>query len=149
MKQHEAVILTLEKLGGIATLGQLYKEALKVSGCEWGTKTPLASIRRIVQTRKEIYKIKPGLYGLISKKSENEAKGAIVETEKNKNSKEVTEFNHYYYQGLLLIAGKLRGFDCWSPDQDQNRMFLNQTLNSLRTLNSLLKKSHRILNVMG
>jgi hypothetical protein len=137
MKQHEAVILTLEKLGGIATLGQLYKEALKVSGCEWGTKTPLASIRRIVQTRKEIYKIKPGLYGLISKKSENEAKGAIVETEKNKNSKEVTEFNHYYYQGLLLIAGKLRGFDCWSPDQDQNRMFLNQTLNSLRTLKEI------------
>ncbi len=137
MKQHEAVIKTFEDLGGIATLGQLYSEVLKNTECKWGTKTPFASIRRIVQKRKEIYKIKPGLYGLNSKKAQNEAKGAIVETEKNKDSKDVTEFNHYYYQGLLLIAGKLRGFDCWSPDQDQNRMFLNQKLGSLRTLQKI------------
>src|ERR1039458_970192 len=116
MKQHEAVILTLEKLGGIATLGQLYSEVFKIADCEWGTKTPLASIRRIVQIRKEIYKLKPGLYGLISKKSENDANGIVVETEKNKNSPEVTEFNNYFYQGLLLIVGKLKGFECWSPD---------------------------------
>ena len=61
MKQNEAVILTLEKLGGVATLGQLNQEVFKISDCEWKTKTPFASIRRIVQLDKNIYKIKPGL----------------------------------------------------------------------------------------
>jgi hypothetical protein len=142
MKQHEAVIKTLEDLGGVATLGQLYSKVLMKSDCEWGTKTPFASIRRIVQKRNEIYKIKPGLYGLTSKKSENEATGVVAETEKNKNSKEVTEFNHYYYQGLLLIVGNLRGFKSWSPNQDKNRAFLNQNLDSLRTLKEIPRFSH-------
>ena len=64
MKQYEAVIETLDKLGGVATLGELNREVFKISDCEWKTKTPFASIRRIVQQTKGIYKIKPGLYGL-------------------------------------------------------------------------------------
>lgn len=64
MKQYEAVIETLENLDGIATLGELYKEVFKIKDCEWKTKTPFASIRRIVQQTRGIYKIKPGLYGL-------------------------------------------------------------------------------------
>ena len=61
MNQNEAVILTLEKLGGVATLGQLNQEVFKITDCEWKTKTPFASIRRIVQLNSKIYKIKPGL----------------------------------------------------------------------------------------
>ena len=61
MKQHEAVIQTLERLGGKATLAQLYREVMKIDDCKWGTKTPFASIRRIVQTRSEIFKVRPGL----------------------------------------------------------------------------------------
>jgi len=68
MKQYEAVIQTLEKLGGQATLAQLYREVMKVAGCRWGTKTPFASIRRIVQTRFEIFKVCPGLWALRSHK---------------------------------------------------------------------------------
>ncbi len=49
MKQHEAVIQVMKKNGGYATLGYLYKNALKVPGVIWKTKTPFASIRRIVQ----------------------------------------------------------------------------------------------------
>ena len=64
MKQNEAVIVTLERLGGIATLGQLNQEVFKIKECTWKTKTPFASIRRIVQQDKEVYKIKPGLCGL-------------------------------------------------------------------------------------
>lgn len=48
MNQNEAVILTLEKLGGIATLGQLNQEVFKITEYKWKTKTPFASIRRIV-----------------------------------------------------------------------------------------------------
>jgi len=137
MKQHEAVIIALEQLGGIATLGQLYQEVPKVKECVWKTKTQMASIRRIVQLRKEIYKIKPGLYGLASLKSSNEAKGIVVETAKNKDSKEVTEFNHTYYQGLLLQVGGLRALGCWCPNQDKNRMFLDKPLHTLRTMDEL------------
>jgi len=137
MKQHEAVIQAMEQLGGIATLGQLYQEAPKIPGSKWATKTPFASIRRIVQLRKEIYKIKPGLYGLTSKKAVNEANGIIVETGNNKDSPEVAQFNHSYYQGLLLEVGGLRSYGSWCPNQDRNRMFLGKPLGKLRNLQAL------------
>lgn len=127
----------MERLGGVATLGQLYAEVFKIKDCEWKTKTPFASVRRIVQLHKEIYKIKPGLYGLISQKSEHEARGMVAETEKNKDSAEVKSFGHTYHQALLLIIGKLRKFDCWSPNQDKNKMFVNESLGSLRTLQKM------------
>ena len=34
MKQYEAVIETLEKLGGVATLGELNKEVFNIKECE-------------------------------------------------------------------------------------------------------------------
>ena len=104
MKQYEAVIETLETLGGVATLGELNKEVFKIKDCEWKTKTPFASIRRIVQQTKGIYKIKPGLYGLEKYKKQLEDSGIIADTDKNKNSAEVCNFNHTYYQGILLIT---------------------------------------------
>ena len=137
MKQNEAVIQTLENLGGVATLGQLNQSVFKIKDCEWKTKTPFASIRRIVQLDKNIYKIKPGLYGLIKLKNSLENKGIIQETEKNKNSLEVIEFNHSYFQGLLLTVGNLKGFKTFVPNQDKNRQFLNTKLADLRTLNNI------------
>jgi hypothetical protein len=47
MKQYEAVIQTMERLGSVATLGQLNQEIFKIKDCNWGTKTPFASIREI------------------------------------------------------------------------------------------------------
>lgn len=138
MKQHEAVVAALENLGGIATLGQLYQETMKIPDCKWGTKTPFASIRRIVQLQtKDIYKIKPGLYGLVKFKAQNESKGIFVETEKNRNSKEIVEFNHSYYQGILLNIGNLKRMDTFCPNQDKNKMFLDKRLDDLRTLKSV------------
>lgn len=137
MNQNEAVVLTLEKLGGVATLGQLNQEVFKIKECEWKTKTPFASIRRIVQLNKEIYKIKPGLYGLVKCKKSLESKGIIEETEKNKDSLELIEFNHSYYQGLLLTIGNLKGMKTFIPNQDKNRFLLNTKLGDIRTLNDL------------
>lgn len=142
MKQNEAVILTLEKLGGVATLGQLNQEVFKISDCEWKTKTPFASIRRIVQLDKNIYKIQSGLYGLIKFKKQNENKGIIQETDTNKNSKEILEFNHSYFQGLLLIIGNLKGLKTFIPNQDKNRLFLNEKLADIRTLNEMPQYSY-------
>ncbi len=142
MKQNKAVILTLKNLGGVATLGQLNQEVFKISDCVWGTKTPFASIRRIVQTDKNIYKIRPGLYGLTKLKKENESKGIIQETETNKDSKEVIEFNHSYFQGLLLTIGNLKGLKTFIPNQDKNKLFLNEKLVNIRTLNELPQYSY-------
>lgn len=137
MKQHDAVIQSIERLGGIATLGRLNQEVLKIENCEWRTKTPFASIRRIVQLRPEIYKIKPGLYGLVSHRQQNEAKGVLAETSANKDSGAIKESNHTYYQGLLLTLGKLRKHDTFAPNQDKNRKFLDAPLKDVRTLDSL------------
>ena len=142
MKQSEAVIQTLERLGGIATLGQLNQEVFKIKDCEWKTKTPFASIRRIVQEDENIYKIKPGLWALKSFQKELEQKGIIVETERNKDSKEVIEFNHSYYQGLLLTIGNTKGYGTYVPSQDKNRKFVNGTLGDLRTLQQIPNYSY-------
>jgi hypothetical protein len=145
MKQNEAVIKTLERLGGIATLGQLNQEVFKIKDCEWKTKTPFASIRRIVQLDKNIYKIKPGLYGLESFRKQNESKGIFEDTAENKNSKEISEFNHSYYQGLILTIGNLRKFDTFLPSQDKNKLFLNDKLGNISTLKEIPLYSYKTL----
>jgi len=135
MKQYEAVVETMKRLGGIATLGQLYQEVFKLKECQWKTKTPFASVRRIVQqTPKEIYKIKPGLYGLVSHRKQLEAQGFLVETEKNRKSKAYVEFSHSYYQGLLLTMGNLKKLNTFAPAQDKNRKFMGTELGSIQTL---------------
>ena len=70
MKQYEAVIKVMEQNGGYATLGFLYEKAIRVRGVVWKTKTPFASIRRIVQDKRFFFKIKPGLWALKSWREE-------------------------------------------------------------------------------
>ena len=137
MKQYEAVIQTIEELGGIATLQQLNQEVFKIKECEWNTKTPFASIRRIVQQNEEFYKIKPGLYALKSYRKQLESKGIIVETDKNKNSQDIIKFNHSYYQGLLLSIGNMKGLHTFAPNQDKNKPFANQTIDNIRTMHEM------------
>jgi hypothetical protein len=132
MKQYEAVELALERLGGIATLGQLNHEVFTISDCEWKTKTPFASIRRIVQQDDKIQKIKPGLYAL-----KDASKNILIETEKNADSTEIQEFNHAYYQGLLLTIGKLHKLNTFVPQQDKNKVCGSETLGQIRTMQSL------------
>jgi hypothetical protein len=66
MTQENAVIHTLERLGGQATFAELNREVMQIKECIWRTKTPFASIRRIVQNSKEIFKVRPGLWALRS-----------------------------------------------------------------------------------
>jgi len=58
MTQTQQVIDTMRRLGGIATFGKLNSE---VDFSFWGTKTPEASVRRIVQNSPDIFKLRPGL----------------------------------------------------------------------------------------
>ena len=68
MNQREAVVEAMKAKGGYATLGHLYKEALKIPGVEWKTKTPFKTINRIVQDPKFFFKIRPGLWALLEAK---------------------------------------------------------------------------------
>ena len=63
MSQSCQVVETIRKLGGITSLSQLNKAMADIV-LDWKTQTPLASIRRIVQTNRHIRKIQPGIYAL-------------------------------------------------------------------------------------
>ena len=134
MKQYEAVISTLERLGGQATLAQLYQETMKVPGVLWGTKTPFASIRRIVQVRPEIFKVRPGLWAL---QSHRDRLGFSRQGQEGGDLAGSLERSHAFYQGLLTMVGNLRGFSTYLPNQDKNRLCLEKPLAQIRTLHEL------------
>ncbi len=130
MKQYEAVIEVMKSKGGYATLGNLYQEVFKIEKVKWGTKTPLASIRRIVQDERFFFKIKPGLWAL---KTEKEKVLHLFEIGKRRTPS-ATDFNHSYYQGLLLEIGKLKKFETFVPYQDKNKKYLEKPLKEVATV---------------
>jgi hypothetical protein len=150
VKQHEAVIQAMRENGGYATLGQLYRTAIRIEGCRWGTKTPFASIRRIVQTHsKDFFRIKPGLWALVSERGAVLSKLALDAEASARNPE---EFNHSYYQGLLVEVGNLTNHETFVPHQDKNKPFLERRLVEVATLkefysftyDSLLKRAKTV-----
>lgn len=133
MKQYQAVISTLERLGGISTLARLNQEVFKEPDCKWGTKTPFATIRRIVQERPEIFRVRPGLWALESFRSKLESEG-IIPREKAGGSAEDTVYSHGYYQGLLIEIGRLRDMETYVPAQDRHRKCLGRNLCDMASL---------------
>lgn len=129
MKQHEAVIEAMKQNGGYATLGQLYQTAPKIPGSKWGTKTPFATIRRIVQEHNEFFKIRPGLWALTSEK-EKVLRLFSAEAPQPKER----EYSHYFFQGLVVEIGNLQGFQTFVPAQDRNKPFAQQKLANVTTL---------------
>jgi hypothetical protein len=115
---------------------------MKEKECVWVTKTPFASIRRIVQTRPEIFKVRPGLWAL---KTYQKKLGLEEYGRKADNSLEFIEQNHSYYQGLILEIGNKRGLGTFLPNQDRNKRFLNKTLGDMRTLHEVPKFSYEPL----
>jgi hypothetical protein len=142
MKQYEAVVQTLERLGGQATLAELYREVMKVEDCKWETKTPFASIRRIVQVRPEIFRVRPGLWAL---RSYQTRLGLVEQDSKGRQTTEAVEQTHAYYQGLLVSIGNLRGLATFVPNQDKNKRFVNRSLGEMRSLQELPTFSHDFL----
>ncbi len=129
MKQHEAVLLAMKQNGGYATLGQLYQTAPKIPGCKWGTKTPFATIRRIVQEHDEFFKVRPGLWALTSEKE----KVLRLFSGKTKQVKE-REYSHYFFQGLVTEIGNLKGYSTFVPAQDKNKPYAKRKLGDVATL---------------
>lgn len=119
--QEQQVIAQMRREGGFSTLRRLY-ETVDVSG--WQTKTPEASIRRIVQQSSQTFKIEPGLWAL------EECRDSVLrqfELEPgNRQSEE--RFGHSYYQGLLVEIGNIRQKTTYVPAQDRNRNFIGRRL---------------------
>lgn len=136
MKQYEAVIKVMESKGGYATLGSLNQEVLKIKECEWKTKTPFASIRRIVQDKKLFFKIRPGLWALLAYK---EKLPPEILSAKNLPKSAQEEYNHTYYQGQLVEIGNLKGYQTFIPNQDKNRLYLGRKLCDMATLSNIYR----------
>lgn len=130
MKQHEAVIEIMKRNGGYATLSYLYSHVFALTDCTWNTKTPFASIRRIVQDGRFFYKIKPGLWAL---KSHRDAVTQKLFESDTPSAEKVEEFDHSYYQGLLIELGNAKSFTTFVPNQDKNKRFLSQKLGDVAT----------------
>jgi len=145
MTQEEQVIETMRKLGGYATFRQLNAT---IDFSSWGTKTPQASVRRIVQMSNRIFRIQPGLWAL--EDSRTQVLKQLELKIGNVQSEEV--FTHGYYQGLLIEIGKLRDQLTYIPAQDKNKLFIGQKLSELTdttiipefTYDKLLKRARTV-----
>lgn len=122
--QADAVEAALASLGGYATLADLYKH---VDTSHWGTKTPYATIRRILQRdpKGRFFKIRPGLWGLTAQKTQILEELRIGEKASHAQQQ---AFDHTYYQGLIVEIGNLRGYRTYVPAQDRRKRFLGKPL---------------------
>lgn len=130
--QWQQVLSALEGLGGIATLSQLNQVLLSPGGAgtKWGTKTPDATIRRIVRQQSEhFHTLKPGLYCVRALAEKYEREYNLPQ--QGEPPKDVQERNHSYYQGLLVEIGNARDYKTYVPPQDQNKTFANQRLGDI------------------
>lgn len=119
--QQQQVIDTLRAQGGYSTLGKLYH---LVDTSTWKTKTPEASIRRIVQQSDKLFRIQPGLWALKECREEINRKLGIA----TKEAKDDELFTHSYFQGLIVEIGNMKHYATYVPAQDQNRRFINKPL---------------------
>ena len=124
MTQEQQVIETMRRQGGYATLRRL-NEIMDFSS--WKTKTPQASVRRIVQNSNAIFRIQPGLWAL------EEFRDTVLRKFKIKggDAESVEVFNHAYYQGLLVEIGHYRNSLTYVPPQDRHRLFLDKELGEI------------------
>lgn len=139
MNQREAVIKTMKENGGYATLGYLNQNTLKIKDCEWLTKTPFASIRRIVQDDRFFFKIRPGLWAL--KDYKDKLPKEILPSKDQPKAKQ-EEYSHTYYQGLLVELGNFKKYKTFVPNQDKNKIYLSKRLSEITSLSEIYKFSY-------
>lgn len=143
--QAEQVIEAMRNEGGYATLRRL-NEIIDFS--TWATKTPEATIRRIVQQEKGIFKIQPGLWALEEFKNDVLKKFDL----KIGDKKSEEQFSHGYYQGILVEIGKYEHRKTYVPAQDKNRKYLGHSLSEITdttelpqfTYENLLRKARTV-----
>lgn len=132
MTQEAQVIETMRNEGGYATLRRL-NEIVDFS--TWKTKTPEATVRRIVQQSNHIFRIQAGLWALEEMREDVLHKFEL----KIGDIKSEETFSHTYFQGLLVEIGKYYNQLTYIPAQDKNRKFLGQPLSEVSNMIELPK----------
>lgn len=132
MKQKYYVIDAMRANGGYATLQQLN---MLVDFSTWKTKTPEASIRRIVQENDEFFRIQPGLWALREYENEVNKKFNIIKS----NVESVSQFTHSYFQGIIVEIGNIKKLGTYVPPQDKNKLFLEKKLSDIITVHDIYK----------
>lgn len=132
MKQKYYVIDAMRANGGYATLQQLN---MLVDFSTWKTKTPGASIRRIVQENDEFFRIQPGLWALREYENEVNKKFNIIKS----NVESVSQFTHSYFQGIIVEIGNIKKLGTYVPPQDKNKLFLEKKLSDIITVHDIYK----------
>ena len=135
MTQKEQVINCLKELGGYATFSRL-NSAINFS--TWKTKTPEASIRRIVQDHPEFFRIQPGLWALVESKDDILRKLKIEDNVDGLEQKNM-DFSHSYYQGLVTEIGNYKGMCTYVPSQDKNKLFLETPLSEVASTTKIFE----------
>lgn len=132
MLQKDYVIEAMRANGGYATLQQLN---MLVDFSTWKTKTPEASIRRIVQENDEFFRIQPGLWALREYENEVNKKFNIIKS----NVESVSQFTHSYFQGIIVEIGNIKKLGTYVPPQDKNKLFLEKKLSDIITVHDIYK----------
>lgn len=132
MKQKYYVIDAMRANGGYATLQQLN---MLVDFSTWKTKTPEASIRRIVQENDEFFRIQAGLWALREYENEVNKKFNIIKS----NVESVSQFTHSYFQGIIVEIGNIKKLGTYVPPQDKNKLFLEKKLSDIITVHDIYK----------
>ncbi len=126
--QTDDVINAMRNNGGYATLAVL-NQTVDFSG--WKTKTPFESIRCILQRHpKDFFKLQPGLWALVESKESVLERFKISETKIENKEK----FTHTYYQGLITDIGNWKHYKTYIPNQDKNKLYLEQKIGNVSTL---------------
>ena len=134
MTHEQQVIEVMRRLGGYATFGKLNST---VDFTEWKTKTPEASVRRIVQESNAFFKIQPGLWAL-SESKDTILRSLNLSTDASMD-KLPDEFTHSYFQGLIVEIGNIRMHETFVPSQDKNKKFLGKALKEIVSLQEMHK----------
>ena len=101
------------------------------------SKTPFASIRRIVRVRPETFKYAP-VFGLSARMKTSWVWSSITQgPTQSPHSNRIT-----HHQGVPVIIGNLRGLGTFVPNQDKNKRFVNTPLLESRSLQELPAFSH-------
>ncbi|MDR0528725.1 MAG: hypothetical protein LBG69_03830 [Zoogloeaceae bacterium] len=132
MTQTEQVINKMREMGGFSTFGRLNS---KLDFSNWKTKTPEATVRRIVQDSVAFFKIKPGLWALEECRENVLKKLGVGENNKEKED----SFSHTYFQGLAVEIGNMKGWKTYVPSQDKNRRFLDKPLKEIVALDAIYR----------
>lgn len=143
--QAQQVVECLRREGGFATFKRLYE---LIDFSSWKTKTPEATIRRIVQISNDFFRVRPGLWAL------EEAREEVLRRFDLKIGDRQSEerFTHGYYQGLLVEIGKYQHHTTFIPAQDKHRLFLGKPLEEVSdmvalppfTYESLMRKARTV-----